>query len=260
MELEPLMIAGLIAAGVGIATVAMAVGIGGGILWTPLLIVAYDLGPAEAVATSLLIQVVGLGSGTVAYLRYRLVVPRLSLLFSLVALPGVVLGSFFSVAMPQHLVQMALGAMALTLAILFVASQDEVFASAADQGARPYDPAKVNTLLPIPAFFGVIMGLLSVGIGEWIIPALKSRLRMEMSRAIGTVIPMMFLLALTATAAHWIFSENFRLEHSLWGALGTLIGGQIGPLINRRIEDRLLKEAFIYLMTLVGIHLIFQSV
>jgi len=254
-----MMVAGLIAAGVGIATVAMAVGIGGGILWTPLLIVAYDLGPGEAVATSLLIQVIGLGSGAIAYFRYKLVVPRLSLLFFFVALPGVVLGSFFSVSLPQHLVQMALGAMAMTLAILFVTSQEEDFQPTATTSV-PYDPAKVNSVLPIPAFFGVIMGLLSVGIGEWIIPALKSRLRMEMSHAIGTIIPMMFLLALTATLSHWVFSENFRFEHCLWGGLGTLIGGQIGPLINRRIEDRILKEAFIYLMTLVGIHLIFQSV
>jgi len=258
--LEVGQILGLVAAGMGISTVAMAVGIGGGILWTPLLIVVYGLSPAEAVATSLLIQVVGLGSGTVAYLRYRLVVPKLSLLFFVAALPGVVLGSFFSVALPQNIVQMALGAMAMTLAILFVASQDDAGdTSPAGMGAD-FDRAKVKGLLPIPAVFGVVMGLLSVGIGEWMIPALKSRLRMEMSRAIGTIIPMMFLLALTATLSHWIFSENFRLAYFLWGGTGTLIGGQFGPLINSRIEDRILKEAFIYLMTLVGIHLIFQSV
>jgi uncharacterized protein len=258
--LDPSMILGLLAAGAGIATVAMAVGIGGGILWTPLLIVVYGLGPGEAVATSLLIQVIGLGSGTLAYMRHRLVVPRLSLKFFWAALPGVLLGSFFSVSLPQNLVQMALGGMALTLAILFVASQDAADAAPPGDGPGLLDPARVNQLLPIPAFFGVVMGLLSVGIGEWIIPALQRRLRMGMRLAIGTVIPMMFLLALVAALSHWILAENLRLEHVIWGGIGTLIGGQIGPLISRHIEDRILKESFIYLMTLVGIHLIFQSV
>ena len=54
---------GLALAGLFISTAAMTIGIGGGILWTPLLILAYGLTPQEAIATSLLIQVIGMGSG-----------------------------------------------------------------------------------------------------------------------------------------------------------------------------------------------------
>ncbi|MCP3688170.1 MAG: sulfite exporter TauE/SafE family protein, partial [Gammaproteobacteria bacterium] len=56
----------LVLAGSMIATAAMAIGIGGGILWTPLLILVYQLTPADAISTSLFIQVAGLGSGTLA--------------------------------------------------------------------------------------------------------------------------------------------------------------------------------------------------
>lgn len=258
MELDALASAGLFLAGLGISTVAMAVGIGGGILWTPILIVLYGLSAPDAVTTSLFIQVLGLGSGAIAYARHGFVAPRLTLMLTAVALPGVVLGSFVSVNLAQHWVQLALGVMAMTLAFLFVATQDS---DPVESGSKAVlDLRRVREILPIPAFFGIVMGLLSVGIGEWVLPALQRRLRLEMTQAIAAVIPMMFLLALTASFFHWLFSEHFYWDHVFWGGLGTLVGAQFGSMIGRRIKDRVLKEAFIYLMTLVGIHLIFQSV
>ena len=72
---------GLVLSGLFISTAAMTIGIGGGILWTPLLILAYGLSPQAAVATSLLIQVIGMGSGTFAFLRTNLVDKKLALIF-----------------------------------------------------------------------------------------------------------------------------------------------------------------------------------
>ena len=40
---------------------------------------------------------------------------------------------------------------------------------------------------------------------------------------------------------------------------GVMIGGQIGPRITKKINERLLKEVFIFLLTLVGIHLIYNA-
>ena len=246
----------LVVSGITISSIAMAIGIGGGILWTPLLILAYGLSPQEAITTSLLIQVVGMGSGSVAYYRAGLVKIRLSLLFIMVALPGVIIGSFISVNLSQETVQMALGIMSMTLAILFVSSHEDIINS------RPGDylKEKLASILPIPAFFGFILGSLSLGIGEWLIPALRNRLKLDMITSIATMIPMMFVLALVASLIHIAIADTIHLSYFTWGAIGTLIGGQIGVHISRRINERLLKQSFIYLMTLTGIHLIFQSI
>ncbi|RLA46390.1 MAG: hypothetical protein DRR06_05215 [Gammaproteobacteria bacterium] len=248
--------AALILFGVVIASAAMAIGIGGGILWTPVLILVYRLSPAEAISTSLFIQVVGLGSGTFAYARAGLVKIKLSAIFFLVALPGIIIGSFITIKLPQHAVQMALGIMAMTLAILFVVNNRD-----SEQGASgDFDSAKIRGIAPIPFVFGFIMGFLSLGISEWLIPALRSRLRMGMPQAIGTSIGMMFALALVASIVHFNLSETLHLEIIALGSIGTLIGGQIGPHISQRINDRILQQSFIYLMTLIGIHLIFQAI
>lgn len=215
---------GLALAGLFISTAAMTIGIGGGILWTPLLILAYGLSPQEAIATSLLIQVIGMGSGSFAFLRTNLVEKKLALIFFLVALPGVIIGSFITVNLPQQPVQMALGIMAMLLALLFVSSHDQLDE---EQNNYHFDRKKVNLLLPIPGFFGFIMGFLSLGIGEWLIPAMRSRLQLDMKRCVATIIPMMFLLAIVAAALHWsLMEESVQMNYFLWGSLGTLIGGQ----------------------------------
>ena len=249
---------GLVLAGLLFSTAAMTIGIGGGILWTPLLILAYGLSPQSAIATSLLIQVIGMGSGSFAFLRAKLVDKKLALIFFLAALPGVILGSYITVNLPQQPVQMALGIMAMILALLFVASQDQ---TDEERNNYKFNQKKINKLLPIPGFFGFIMGFLSVGIGEWLIPAMRSHLKLSMRRCVATVIPMMFLLAIVAASLHWsLMEESIQLDYFLWGSLGTLIGGQLGPIVARYIDDRILKETFIFLMTLIGIHLIFQSI
>jgi len=249
---------GLVLAGLFISTAAMTIGIGGGILWTPLLILAYGLSPQEAVATSLLIQVIGMGSGSFAFLRTNLVEKKLTLTFFLAALPGVIIGSIVTVNLPQQPVQMALGIMAMLLALLFVAGQDQLDEEQVDYH---FDRAKVNRLLPIPGFFGFIMGFLSLGIGEWLIPAMRNRLHLDMKRCVATIIPMMFLLAVVAAILHWsLMEESIQLNYFLWGSMGTLIGGQIGPRVARYIDDKMLKETFIFLMTLIGIHLIFHAI
>lgn len=243
-------------AGLAIASVAMAVGIGAGILWTPLLILGYGLSPQEAVATSLMIQVVGTGSGSLAYLRAGLVEKKLTLIFVAWALPGVILGGYLSFKLSQDIVQMALGLMAMILAILFVSTQEEFSSS----NHYVYNKQKVARICAIPGFFGLLMGSLSVGISEWLIPALRSRLNLEMKRAIGTVVPMTFLLAIVAAGVHWSYTEDLQMKYFAAGALGTIVGGQVGAHISQRINERLLKQSFIYLMTLIGIHLIFQAI
>ena len=245
----------LILCGIFISSTAMAVGIGGGILWTPLLILLYGLSPAEAITTSLFIQVAGLGSGTVAYGKAGLVNRKLSITFFLVALPGIIIGSFVSITLPQDAVQMAFGIMAMIMAILFVASDQD-----AEEGASYLDARKIKQVAVIPAFFGFIMGFLSLGIREWLIPALRNKLGLGMQQAIATSVAMMFLLALVASFVHYNLAETFYPEIIILGSIGTLIGGQIGPRISQRINDRILKESFIYLMTLIGIHLIFQAI
>ena len=58
-------------AGVIIAALASAVGIGGGILWMPFFIIFMKIPPETAVVTSLVVQTAGMGSGSTAFIRKK---------------------------------------------------------------------------------------------------------------------------------------------------------------------------------------------
>lgn len=246
---------GLVFSGIIIGTIVMAIGIGGGILLTPLLILVYGLSPQEAISASLFIQITGLGSGTFAYIKAKLIHIRLSVILAMIALPAVLLGSYMTVSLPEQTVQMVLGIMAMILAILFVVSNQET----EENKNFKLDAKAVRKVAVIPGFFGFLMGFLSVGISEWLIPALRHRLKLDMPHAIGTSIGMMFILAIASSAIHFNLSGEFQSKIIILTSIGTLIGGQIGVRISKRINDELLKQSFIYLMTLIGIHLIFQA-
>lgn len=245
----------LLLSGVAIATVVMAVGIGGGILWAPLLIVVYGLAPVEAVTYSLVIQVFGLLSGTIAFYRSGQTDLRLSALLAAAALPGVIIGSFGTHHIDADKLRLILGIMAMLLALMFVARNTEP----QQQAELTYQKRRVGQLLPIPGFFGFIMGLLSLGIGEWLIPALRDRLHLGMSRAVAVVVPMMLLLAIASSLIHLNSIAALQPQYILWGSLGTMLGAPIGARLSRVINDQLLKEAFIFIMTLLAVHFVFRS-
>lgn len=246
----------LIFTGITISTIVTTLGIGGGILWSPLLILGFKLSPQEAVTTSLMIQVIGLSSGSIAYLKAGLVQMRLVAILFFIAVPGVIIGSVIGVTLPPQVVQMGLGIMSLMLAILFVSTAVPL---TIDKQTN-IDTKELTKILPIPGFFGLLMGLLSVGISEWLIPALRSKLGLSMPEAVATVISVMFGLAVVASISHGLLAHTVHWNYFMYGALGTAIGGQLGPRLAQQIDEGVLKDSFIYLMTLVGIHLIFQSI
>ena len=66
-------------AGIIIASVASTVGIGGGILWMPFLLIILRIPPEKAIVTSLMIQTAGMGSGSLAFWYKKQIDPKLLL-------------------------------------------------------------------------------------------------------------------------------------------------------------------------------------
>jgi uncharacterized membrane protein YfcA len=241
--------------GIGIAAVASAVGIGGGILWMPFLIIMLRLKPETAVLTSLIIQSAGMGSGAVAYGRKDRIDYRLAGLLLLITAPGIAVGAYAaSITSPAHM-ELILGLLTLTTAFLFVSSNQQYHdvggTRAQRQGANPY--------LGFISLLSIVSGMLSISIGEWLIPLMRSKMALRMSVAVATSITTIFGTCLIGAASHALLGNHPQWAVILWAVPGVLIGGQIGPRLAERINERKLKDIFIFLLTLIGIHLIYNA-
>ncbi|MFO7605717.1 MAG: sulfite exporter TauE/SafE family protein [Desulfurivibrionaceae bacterium] len=242
-------------AGIIIATVVSAIGLGGGVLWMPLFLILMKMEPGTAVVTSLLIQTAGMGSSSYAYARQKSVDPKLAFFFMIIALPGLVIGARFAHHLSPAQMRLILGLLVMATALWFVSSNQKY----AEQGATRIELAKSFRYSWLVALMAMGSGMLSVSMGEWLVPIMRGRLGMRMSSAIGTSVMIIFATCIGGSAAHLLMGGRAEPAVILWALPGVILGGQIGPRITTRINERLLKEIFIFLLTLLGIHLIYNA-
>jgi uncharacterized membrane protein YfcA len=241
-------------AGFVIATLATLVGFGGGILWMPYLILVAHLEPAQAVVTSLVIQVGGMGSGSVAVIAAKKTDLRLSLYLSACAFLGIPIGVWACKYVSADSTIFLLGAISLALALVFVYREDDADASV----VKRVSLRQVAPYLWLSTVFSVLTGLLSMGVGDFLVPILRNRLRLSMESSMAACLIVMAMNAALAAILHIAAGDTFSTGLVLWAIPGVLVGGQVGPRLAGRIPDQTLKEIFIYGLTLAGIHMIFS--
>ncbi len=238
-----------------ISTAASSVGLGGGILLMPFFLIVLKLSPEIAVVTSLFIQTAGMGSASFTCIKQQRVDFRLARLILFIAFPGIMAGAYLANFLESDKMELILGLLVMTTAFLFVSSEQKYN----DLGCTKVDIklAYRHAWITLPA--SIASGMLSVSLSEWLIPVMRSKLSLSMSSAIGTCLFLALCVSFVGAAIHLIMGGNPNYAIVAWAIPGVLIGGQIGPRITKKINERLLKEAFIFLLTLVGIHLVYNS-
>jgi uncharacterized membrane protein YfcA len=238
-----------------ISTAVSSVGIGGGVLLMPFFLIVIKLSPEIAVITSLMIQTAGMGSASVTCIRQHRVDFKLAQLILLIALPGIIGGAYLASFLESDKMQLVLGVLVMTTAFLFVFSEQKYD----DLGQAKVDMSKIyrHAWIAFPA--SIASGMLSTSLSEWLIPVMRSKLSLSMSSAIGTCLFLAFCVSCIGTLSHLVMGGYPNYSIVSWAIPGVLIGGQIGSRITKKINERLLKETFIFLLTLVGIHLVYNS-
>ncbi len=242
--------------GILIAAVVSAVGIGGGILWMPFLMLILKLEPEASVLTSLIIQTAGMGSGSLAYARRAQVDYRLTGILLVATVPGLALGALMTRSIRPAHIELVLGLLTLITAFWFVSTNlkydDRGHQRIRFRAARPY--------LGWISLMSVASGMLSVSIGEWLVPILRSKMALRMRTAVATSIATILGTCVLGAAFHGLLGSAPHWSTVAWAVPGVLIGGQIGPRLAERLNERMLKEVFIFLLTLIGIHLIYNAI
>jgi uncharacterized protein len=103
---------------------------------------------------------------------------------------------------------------------------------------------------------GILSGIVGIGGGIMIVPALVYVFRMSQHKAQGTSIAA--LLAPAGALAFWEYYKagNVDLKAALLIAVGFLIGGYFGGLWAQQISEIVLRRVFGTLLVLIGIRLL----
>jgi uncharacterized protein len=231
----------LLAIGLTLGLLLGILGGGGSILTVPALVYAAGLAPKAAIATSLV--VVGLTSAVGALRQWKAgtVQPRRALGFAIATMVGAFAGGRAS-ALVRGDIQLVL------LACVMLAS-----------GVSMWRAPKPNATAPRPAVLwlaglgvGVLTGVVGIGGGFLIVPALAGLAAFPMAEAVGTSLVVIALNSATAFAA--VASATPVPWRDAGIVAAAAIGGVLGgSAIGATLSAQQLRRGFaIFLMLLAG--------
>ncbi|MGD9589170.1 MAG: sulfite exporter TauE/SafE family protein [Pyrinomonadaceae bacterium] len=248
--MSPIFVTGLIlSAAIGVSLGL--IGGGGSILTVPILVYFLGVTPHDAVGMSL--AVVGATSLFGSYLHYRRdnVDLKSGLLFGAAGTAGAIVGSPLTKLVSPGMLLLIFGA------LMFVVAVSMLWRRRHDGDEVPHSPHPVQG---IAAGFGVgvLTGFLGVGGGFLIVPALFYFGGLEMKKAIGTSLFVIFLNCVAGLIGH---ASQSTFEWRLTSVVIALAvgGAAAGTVLSHRLAAHRLQRIFAFLVLGVGGFLIAKN-
>ncbi|HEU4829527.1 MAG TPA: sulfite exporter TauE/SafE family protein [Gemmatimonadales bacterium] len=228
---------------------------GGSTLTVPIFVYVLGFAPKDAIAMSL--PVVGLTSlvGAASHWRSGNVQVKTALLFGVVAMAGSYLAARFLAPLMSGALQLAL------LAIVMLVAAVSMFRSAGQKQAgveAPARPLALPLLGAVALFVGAMTGVVGIGGGFLIVPALVLLARVPMKQAIGTSL---LVIAMNTASGYAGYAGRTTMA---WGFLAGFtaiaIGGILaGSRLVRYVSQAQLKRAFAVFLIAVGALVLIQN-
>ena len=228
---------------------------GGSILTVPVFVYVMGFDAKEAIAMSLPVVAVTSAVGAVGHWRHGNVDRRAVLTFAPLAMLGAVIGARLATRVTGTFQLALLGVVMLTAGVLMLRGQGR-------ESDLPLAPERSSRRLLVLAAAGLgvggMTGLVGVGGGFMIVPALVLLAGLPMKRAIGTSLVAISLSTLTgAIAYHGHTAPPWRVIalFTLLAIVGTLIGTRL----TRRVPGQHLRRAFGVLVVVLAGFLLYQN-
>ncbi len=234
---------------------------GGSILTVPMLVYLLHIEPKIAILTSFV--VVG-SSGLMALIphaRRSSVCWKSGLFFGLSGMAGAFVGGRFAVHFSSDLLMSLFGLISLSTGLLMLRRAKSANQSAAGQLQISVCPLRAPyfRLLFDGFFVGSVTGMVGVGGGFIIVPALTLLVGLPMQGAVGTSL---MIIVMNAIAGLTGFSQHAELDWPLTAIVtaGALLGSAVGGVVSGYVKPAWLRRVFGLMVVSIGIYVLTQSV
>jgi len=266
---------GLLALGFISAVVAYLLGIGGGALIVPILVVFFNFPLHEAVATSLVVIIASSLSITSVNLLRNLVNIRLGLFMETGAIIGAILGGFVSVSMSEKVLSVIF-AIIMSLTAVIMWKKSEVDASTSEkpedmgefdmsymdmqkEEVRYYKVERAGVTTVVSFFAGITSGMLGLGGGVFKVPAMNIISKLPIKAATATS---NFMICFTAAAGSlpYLLQGYFHPASAGTMVLGVIAGSRFATGRLAKVQNSSIKKLFILFLLFVTLQMVFKAV
>jgi len=269
-----------------IATIAMSSGIGGAVFFSPLFMLALKLEPQIAVGSALATELFGFASGLFAYAKAKLIDYKLAKNLLLFSIPAAILGAYYADSVSDLILKAI-----FAIGLLFIGFQlynswrkeekekkekqrQEEFKQTfektltdASGNEYKYTICNKNMGRSFAAIGGAFVGMISVGLAELQEYHLVARCKVPPPVAIGTSIFVVVITVLVASVGHFyeftkeggdVLSQVVNLI--IFTIPGVVIGGQLGPKLQKVVPEDKMKVGIAVLFSLIGIFMLYTLI
>lgn len=251
--------------------VAIVAGVGGGILYVPIVSAVFPFHLDFVRGSGLLVALAGAISAAPRLLGSGMASLRLALPMALAGSIGSLIGANVGLALPSYVVELSLGAVILCIVTLMLLAKraDYPFVAVPDPlslkmgiGGNYTDGASgdavhwnIHRLLPgfiLFLFIGFMAGMFGLGAGWANVPALNLFLGAPLKVSVATSI---LIIAINGSAASWVYLNQGAVLPviAVPSVVGMMLGTRIGATMLNRTKPTAIRWIVISFLILAGL-------
>jgi uncharacterized membrane protein YfcA len=261
----------LLAVTFALGVVAVLGGVGGGVLFVPLVSGLFPFHLDFVRGAGLLVALAGALAAGPALLRGGMANLRLAMPLALIASASAIAGAMIGLAMPVRTAQLALGIVILGVVGLMTYARKSDYPEVAKSDALATalsihgiyrDPFRGQDVewkvhrtpygLALFVFIGLLAGMFGIGAGWANVPVLNLVMGAPLKVSVGTS---SFILSIVDSAAAWVYLNNGAMLTivAVPSMLGMMIGSTVGVGLLSRANVAVVRKVVIALLLLAGI-------
>ena len=233
---EILVLVFVLAAGI----IGSMIGVGGGFIIVPMLVLILDFSMHEAVSTSLA-SICGISlSSFLIYARNGRVNYKLGVSLELFTFSGAIIGSLIASRLSCRFLEVLFSLTLIYVSFMMYRKTEENVDTEVFRGGFPrLSFAYLSSFLA-----GFIASMIGIGGGVLKVPVMNLILNVPIKIAIGTSEFMIFITSLSSTISYHLQGVG-NLYHKIFGMVGGFIGGQVGSRIGLKTKSHSLRRIFV---------------
>lgn len=251
------------------------IGLGGGIIVTPLLVLAFGIDIRYAMGAALCSVIATSSGAAAAYLRDGISNMKIGLFLCIATTVGAVCGALLATVLNPSVLAIIFGTALLATVFLSLRKKTESLLSPEDsdplalklelpgemptpKGALPYGVAAVIPGFCIMWVAGVLSGLLGIGSGAFKVLAMDQIMKLPFKVTTATS---NFMIGVTAAASVGIYLKKGYLDPALVSpvALGVLAGAFLGARLLTVAPVKLLRVIFLGAVFVIAVQMIWKG-
>jgi hypothetical protein len=251
-------------------------GVGGGVLYVPIIGGFFPFNLDFVRGAGLMVALAGALAAGPGLLKRNLASLRLALPVALIASSSAIVGAMIGLALPQNVVQIALGGTILGIvAIMLMAGKSDFPNVKADKLSQSlgimgiyreesigkdveWNVHKTAPGLAMFIIIGVMAGMFGLGAGWANVPVLNLMMGAPLKVSVATS---KFLLSITDTSAAWIYMNNGAVLPMMVAPsiIGIMLGSIVGVKILAKAKPKAIKWMVIGLLLFAGLRALLKG-